>query len=55
MNNHDHHVRVYLQALAALSSEVADRPWLLPWFVRIIALVPTTIMELNGKSRRLAA
>jgi hypothetical protein len=55
MNQPDHRVRVCLQNLAALCCEVADRPWLLPTFLRIVALVPSTIVELTEARRRIAA
>jgi hypothetical protein len=40
MTDHDHRVRRYLLALSRLCLEVADKPWLLPLFVRILALAP---------------
>jgi hypothetical protein len=42
----DDRVSQYLLALGALSMEVARRPALLPVFLRIVALVPGTIIEL---------
>jgi hypothetical protein len=41
--------------LALLCREVAREPALLPLFVRIVALVPQTSMELKLEERRLAA
>jgi hypothetical protein len=51
---HDDHLTRYLLGLARLCCEVAYRPWLLPWFVQVIARVPATIMELRREARRLA-
>jgi hypothetical protein len=43
----DCRIRVYLRALAALCVEVADKPWLLPLFIALVALVPQTVAELR--------
>jgi hypothetical protein len=47
-------VSSYLHQLAWLCLEVSAKPKLLPTFLRILALVPSTITELQ-RSRRLAA
>ena len=44
----------YLAALGKLCAEVAADPRLLPTFLAILTLVPSTIRELQ-RSRRLAA
>jgi hypothetical protein len=42
MREHDR-IRDYLRALAALAYEVSDKPWLLPVFLQLLALVPGTL------------
>jgi hypothetical protein len=42
----------YLRGIAALAMEVSTRPWLLPHFVEVIGLVPTTVRELERTERR---
>jgi hypothetical protein len=39
--------------LSALAAEVADRPWLLGDFVRVLEIAPVTLRELAG--HRIAA
>jgi hypothetical protein len=48
-------VGLYLAALAALCQEVSRKPRLLPLFIRIVALAPRTLAELERSRRRLAA
>jgi hypothetical protein len=45
----------YLRAIARLALEVADRPSLLPVFLAVLRLVPSTIAALQRAQRRLAA
>jgi hypothetical protein len=45
----------YLLGLGALCFEVSRNPRLLPTFIAIIARVPSTIIELAGYRRRIAA
>ena len=47
-------VDTYLLALGALCLELARAPQLLPVFLRVIKLVPSTVAELR-RSERLAA
>jgi hypothetical protein len=44
----------YLLALSRLCVEVARRPHLLPWFLAILAKVPSTLLALR-RARRIAA
>jgi hypothetical protein len=44
-----------LLGLAQLCAEVAERPYLLPVFLQVILLVPTTLASLRKDTRRLAA
>jgi hypothetical protein len=48
-------VRSYLLALSALAHEVAERPWLLPQFIDILAMAPGTLLRLARGRRRIAA
>jgi hypothetical protein len=36
----------YLRAIAALALECADKPWLWPLFLRVLAMVPGTMRGL---------
>jgi hypothetical protein len=51
---HDRVAR-YLVALSSLCLEIARQPHLLPLFVQVIRLVPSTLAELQWAQRRLAA
>jgi hypothetical protein len=48
------HERVsrYLMALAKVCAEVAAEPRLLPTFLRLIAMVPSTVETLERETRR---
>ena len=48
-------VQQYVWALALLAMEVSRDLRLLPTFLRVVALVPQTAMELRSEERRLAA
>jgi hypothetical protein len=46
----------YLLSLSHLCREVSDKPALVPTFLRIVALVPQTIVDLQrADDRRMAA
>ena len=57
MTERDLRICTYLRAIAALALECADRPWLWPTFLRVLAMVPGTMRELAGAARtkRIAA
>ena len=48
-------VRNYLLSLSRLALEVANRPALLPSFLRIIAMAPRTILGLQAAAGHVAA
>jgi hypothetical protein len=48
-------ISVYPRGLARLCAEVADEPRLLPTFLRILAIVPATIRELQRAGLRRVA
>jgi hypothetical protein len=55
MTPHDRRVQIYLLALSRLCREVADEPRLLLPFLRILAMVPATLRELQREQKRMAA
>jgi hypothetical protein len=51
----DHRVRAYLRAFAPPALKYADRPWLWPLFLLLLAMVPGTMRELveqRGEAHR---
>ena len=49
MIRHDNRVDTYLLALGALCVELARAPQLLPVFLRLIAMAPRTVAELQRR------
>ena len=49
MIRHDNRVDTYLLALGALCGELARAPQLLPVFLRLIAMAPRTVAELQRR------